>query len=231
MSINNNIVLGDGRVRHCNNSYERQDGYYFVSEPIAKLVAAPATKYKVGDYLTAPYTVFLHIVCVIPAENPIYALVSPKNTAKAKDLLWHTEWELEQLGLNKNVPDFSKWTSIAIGDPVYIAQEDGSGHTHYVLAKVGDCVLLSNHPKSRKEQQANAKLQEQLDKLLEEVEEHGQDVPGLQVSANIMREATTRTNWDLKWEEMLTGNKAFKIAGSWYTTEELALMNWELAKE
>jgi hypothetical protein len=197
-------------------------------------VIPPKSKYKLGDYMTAIDRVFLQVMAVIPSDNPMYAIRIPMrpNSTKPEQLItWHSEFELDKFKMEKAEPDFSKWQTIEYGDIIYVKGSEGAGHSHHVLARVGNAVLLSMEPKSRKEQKAHVELQNQLDDLMQELEQHDQDVPGLKVIAKITKEATHKSDIDNLIDDMLTGQNAYKVAGEWWMIDQLALMNWELARE
>lgn len=205
-----------------------------MSDPTTALtVIAPQAKYKVGDFVVAKTRVYIEILAVIPGPMPVYLCATPRTDTKHA-AAWQTEFTLDFLGLTKAEPDFARWEALRVGDSIYVegdAERQRRGHTHYVLARIGRSVLLSNSPMSQKEKKQNEDLKRQLDELIEEVEEHGKDMPGLQVSVKMLKGATESDPGQQEAEAMLTGQNAYKVAGDWYTVRQLALMNWELGGE
>lgn len=204
-----------------------------------------ATKFKLGDYVVAPGMIILRIDAVIPGSMPIYALGGYSNKFKTngvsqeKDIQWVSEYMMDKMGFVKTTPDFEKWKNIAVGDIVLIPDGSDEGvniddrrlEQYHVLARVGDSVLFSQTPKSRKQHQKDEEIEQQLNELVDELESHLDEIPGLQVSAKIIKTGLHKSTYEKQLEEMIVGSNAYKVPGYWFTVDELAMMDWKLLKE
>lgn len=170
--------------------------------------ATKKPKFKVGDYVTRPDWVYLRVVAALPSDNTLYALV---NYTKKPALQWLTEFEVEQWQLKLAKPDFECWKNIAVGDMIQIRDND---HSHYrkVLARIGDAVMLSEAPVSKKQRDTLDKLAAQVEELTSGVVEKEELLSGVNLPMNTVA--------------------AYKTADAkWTTVDVLAHMHWTLIRQ
>ena len=168
--------------------------------------------YKQGDFVTAPNKVFLEIMAVIDdGVLPIYGTISPKAWDK---VIWRTEFELTDEAYVKGTPDFEQFASIRAGDIMKMGWTDDAEYIR-VLARVGDVVLLSAAPQSKKVKEVT-ELSKQLEDLTDGM------VKPLEMMPAEDREML---------KKMASTTHASKIATEWETVTKLALMNWQLLSE
>lgn len=188
-------------------------------------------KYKPGDYLSSKGAVHVEILEAIDGELPIYKISSPA-TDENKGIMWQTETFFDKIGLKKSTPAFDKFAKIKAGDMLRIQGMQGSPHYRKVLARRDEDVLLSHIPIPNKVVRQHKKLEEQLQELTDAISADSEDTP--EVIKDVLQLATktlAKDEFDIAWNEMITGRNAYDIAGEWYTVHKLALMNWELLSE
>lgn len=168
-------------------------------------------KYKVGDYLARPDSIVVQIIGQIPGDLTLYAL-RQHHTGDDEDIIWFTEYEIDNNGLKPYTPDFKLWQTVAVGDVIKVDEK-----THKkVLARIGGLILLSNSPVDHKTMEGAANLAAQLDELL--------DTDGKMTS---MYESGKE-----KMKPFISTQGAFKVAEDhWHAVDTLALKNWELMRE
>lgn len=165
--------------------------------------------YAVGEYVTADDWIYLKVIAVIPNDgNPIYGVVNQKSKKKIQ---WHSQAEFNHSNTYKGTPDFAFWNTIAPGDMVRIGVTPDRAYVK-VLARVGDAVLLSMTPSTRKERETYDKLTSQIEELTDGAIEKKE----LQRSQYLPQSV----------------NEAHSFAANeWMSTTSLALMHWTLIKE
>jgi len=161
-------------------------------------------KFKTGDYLTNTekknHCIYRVVIALDNDGEPIYAcLASPKNS----QIDWYTEKELLARMFNVVEPDFKEFKAIKMGDLIRIGETDKYVR---VLARIEDCVLLSNAPSKEL-----GSLVGELDSLL---------------GGHILGEEDRQ---HLKDHGSMT--KMHQEANDWWHIDTLALMNWTIIKE
>lgn len=165
-------------------------------------------KYKIGDYLAGTEFIFFRVVVIVnqDSNNPIYGL----QTIKSISLQWQTQFELEKRGIVLKEPDFKKFNSIEPGDVVYLDKKDESREYMSVLARINDICLLSSRS------DAQAKMVLDMDTFFAESVGNGQGI----LSPHDKEQMNLAINPSI----------VNKSAGEWYSTETMALMNWDVIR-
>jgi hypothetical protein len=175
----------------------------------------PKPKYKVGDYLTADDSVIMRVDAVIADDpyNPLYGVSHEKRPDREKDTLlqWATEYELDHNPPVYHItPEWDKWAKVKAGDLIHVGTSIDKGYVK-VLARVGNLVMLSSKPTTRKEKESLNRIAGQIEDLTDG------KVTKIEITKTIGKDME------------LTTSEAHKTANSyWWTTEQLARMHWEL---
>lgn len=169
-------------------------------------------KYKAGDYICNPSTVFLKVHAVVAkgATQPVY-LLGGRHIYKGDYTDWSTEYECGEQGYTKAIPDFDLWDSLKPGDIIKTGQSDERGYVN-VIARVDNAVLLSGEPHDHEDSS--------IDKLTKQLAE---------LAGADLEDATDRLRNDLRKHGSM--KHQHQVAVKWTTTEQLALMNWVVVKE
>lgn len=181
----------------------------------------PKARFKSGDYLTidnGQRNAFVKVIAVI--EGPVQHLYALQRWGHK--FKWFTEYEMFAEAdfttcLGKG-PDLKLWDTIAVGDmlecngcnnPYY------ERHTHMVIARVGQLVMLSNAPVKLDADKTRA-VAEQLDSLTN-------DAFGLsELAENAIKSSKPYSS----------SRNAQKISQKdWSDIEHLAWLNWRIIRE
>lgn len=169
-------------------------------------------KYKVGDYVTSYNKVIRQVVVVIDDGTvPIYGVRNPRTWA---DIQWDTEYELNDEGAEKVIPDFALYDTLQAGDMLHMGHSEDRPYIH-ILARLGNAVMMSSVPHKGKLKQVT-KLSEQLKELTDGAIDPLGDMDEQEKSE--MRKAGSTTH-------------TAKQATIWQTTDLLCLMNWPIVRE
>jgi hypothetical protein len=164
-------------------------------------------KYKVGDYIAGDATVCLLVKAAIDGDMPLYGLHNHKND----DVAWFTEWELDDSKMAKVTPDFELWDGVKAGDMIHIGHSQDRPYLK-VLARVGDLVMTSQAP-------APQSIKTKINALASQLED---------LTDGVVTQAEVKRSMPVITSTMQAHRTAH---AKWLTTEELALMNWELLRE
>lgn len=173
----------------------------------------PLGKLKVGDYITAPGMVFDRIVAVLDdpkvSTRPLYGVVNIKHD----HMNWYSDFELESRKYVKSQPKFEEFNKLQIGDMVSpdLHPSNETVIYHVILARLETGILLSNSSNNNQIKQLL-----DLDSLLKEAPE---GMPQVQLLDDRQR---------AEMEDRRSPIKTRKMADHWCTTDQLALMNWEI---
>jgi hypothetical protein len=161
-----------------------------------------APRFKVGDFIAGPQSVFMLIVSVIDGDPTLYAVSHIK---QSDHLHWLTESEIVDHGYQVGEPPFVAFESLKVGD--IIAMDD---QTHVmVLARVGHAVLLSQAPDG-----AAGFILDMTRTMTE------------QGAPPIMPDGAKE-----QLRDAASMNKAYRRAGMWHDIRTLALFNWRIVRD
>lgn len=168
-----------------------------------------STKFKVGDYITAPDKVFLRVIAVIDSGlGAVYLL----NNHKSNNNQWESQYELDQDKIAVGQPDFEGASKLKAGDILNLGSPEQTNYAT-VLARVGDAVLLSQ---TADKQKANMLL-----KMDEQIQRMGEEF-GKMMGAVLDDDERARI------KKMGSSIHASKLAGEWFDVRNIALMNWQI---
>lgn len=174
---------------------------------------AKTTKYKVGQWVSSPDSVWLLIVGMIDSGmGPMYALMSPKQP-DSRGLRWQSEYEMLEEEMTPGEPNYKGCRALKIGDILTIGSSDGDQVYATILARVGDAVLLSQTPDKSK-----VKMMEHMDRVMSEMGEE------MGFSGGLLDEKDRK-----RLKRQASTLSTAKMAGRWMSVDQIALMNWELA--
>lgn len=163
-------------------------------------------KYKTGDHVKRPDSVHMAIASTVKGTSPIYAVVNPKDGA----IEWLTEIDLDKMGFVKSTPSLKAWADAKEGDIV----SNGHGYRK-IVSRIGDCVLISLSPHSRKNEDTYKKIAEQISDLTD-----GE------------YDDTLETVLDMLPYTMQEAHQMLGPGGmGWRTVQYCALLGWELLRE
>lgn len=162
-------------------------------------------KYKVNDYIIREGVIFHKIEAILDQEITLYAT----STFRSKELIWWTEYELDDAGYRKEQPQFEQFKKIETGDIVMVP-EDKDWRPVKVLARVDNLVMLSLTTPTRTKRERIQKMAEQLEQLTQGRIEATDIVAGMPQSSVLAHK---------------------KTSSGWVSIEELALNNWKLLHE
>lgn len=166
-----------------------------------------AAKYKVGEYVTREDSIILEVQAVIENDMPLYGVFGYKE----HHLHWDSEYELENKGFKKVIPDFERWNKVQAGDLIHCGVTKERSYCK-VIARVGNLVMLSTSTLTKKNKEDLERITSQLEELTDG------EITGEKVAE--------------KFGFPETNSEAYKTAADkWWSIHDLALMNWELLVE